>query len=177
MAKPPKPRPFSRNEWYEETGQVSTLQHYPAPDSPQFAGEFNVVRKFRVPYSETVYGKKLNSEKVMMDADRFIRNYPLTDVAGQIVIAIIPESPYYRMRLPENDRRDYGELRKLFAKTWEHNGYNTVVMDELGTEDYGDRVHINTFGGWKLAEKVSETIRTLAEKPKNNFLGAYRGYK
>lgn len=173
-----KPRRNGADYDYEvNEEQVRTLQHYPAPDSPQFAGEFNVVRSFRGPYFETMSGKQLISEKVMMDTDRFIHNYPLTDVAGQIVIAIIPESSYYRMRLPENDQRDYVELRKRFAKTWEHNGYNTVVMDELGPEDYGDRVHIDTFGGWKLAEKVSETIRALAEKPKNNFSGAYRGYK
>jgi len=147
-------------------GQVRTLQHYPAPDSPQFAGEFNVVRGFRGGYFGKTSGRRLISEQVMTAVDDFIHNYPLTDVAGQVVIVIIPESSYYRMRLPEDDRRDYVELRKRFAKIWEHNGYNTVVMDALGPEDYGDRVHVNTFGGWKLAEKVAETIRAIAKRPK-----------
>lgn len=158
-------RPITDYDYEVNEEKIRTLQHYPNPGSPQFASEFNIVRSYSSSYYEGTKDGRLFKEEMISSGNDIIKNYPITDMAGKIIIVSIPESPYYTGRMQEDEQRDYVEVRQRLIDTWKRNGYNAFHMTGYGPEDYGDRPHINTLGGWKLAEKVSEKIFEITHKP------------
>lgn len=157
--------PITDYDYEIDEEKIRSLQHYPKPDTPQYKSEFGIARSYSELYFDKKSGQHIFDEDKLISANEAIKNQPLTDMAGHILIVSIPESPYYTQKMNKEEQADYIEVRKKLIGVWQQNGYPAFFMDGYGPEDYGDRSHINTFGGWKLAEKVAEKIQAISHQP------------
>jgi hypothetical protein len=148
-----------------DLNEVRSLRHYPAEDSPPFRAEMAQSRRFLDHFTPTRDGIKLD-EAFLADADRAVRDYPVTDYAASTLITIIGDSPFYLDRLAPGERERLAYRRAREIAILEKNGYRTVTLDHVLAEDFGDRPHLNTLGGDKLADKVAARIKSLGEKDK-----------
>lgn len=146
--------------------QIKTLSHYPQPGSGLFESEFAVVSAFRSRgFKKTSSGYAVDEEG-MKRLDLLLKDYPLTRVSNNIIIPIIGESPFYVNKLSEIDQRDYYHMWQRMSDLWINHGYRAFIVTGLGPDDYGDRPHLNTLGGWKLADQVADQIMIIRKTQK-----------
>jgi hypothetical protein len=156
--------PITDYDYEIDEVKIRSLQHYPKTDSPQFKSEFEIVRSYSKQYIDIKSGSHMFNERNLISANEAIKKQPLTDIAGHILVVSIPESPYYTQKMTKDEQVDYIAVRKEIVELWRQNGYPAFFMEGFGPEDYGDRPHINTFGGWKLAEKVAEKVKEISHQ-------------
>jgi hypothetical protein len=157
-------RPITDYDYEIDEDKIRSLKHYPSSDTAHFASEFNIARSYTSAYFKTVSEGKVLDEEAFDNASDIIIKHPLIDMAEHIIVMSIPESPYYTDQMSEQEQADYMLVRLRKVKTWKDNGFHSFFLHGLEAEDYGDRSHLNTLGGWKLAKAVSENIRRLTHK-------------
>ena len=84
---------------------------------------------------------------------------------ARTLIVLTHNSPYYLDKLtPAEQSRD--ELaHTLSVQVWQRAGYEAFDCGRGYTvEDYGDRIHLSSTGGDKLARQISSEVRRIAAK-------------
>ncbi len=81
------------------------------------------------------------------------------------LILVSRNSPYYTRQLPADlQERDDTAVRDTIAG-WEKFGYSSMDYGaDFDPADFGDRTHLTTSGGAKLAKAVAPKVRAMAEK-------------
>lgn len=156
------PRKLGSDYDYEVSmDEVRKLRNFPPVDSASFKSEFAIVRSFHDKnFKKTPSGSVLNEESISQ-ADSALRDFPITDFSRKVIITQIQEAPYYLDKMSSEEKRDFVFLRERQAAIWEKYGYGVVRLDNVTQYDYGDRPHLNTFGGYKLAENVAAKIKKI----------------
>lgn len=140
--------------------KVKTLEHYPKTDSDEFSQAVKVVRDNSYQYYSRDEGNRFNKE-LLDRGTTAIQTHPLTAIASKILIVSVPESPYFTKRLTQREQDNYADTRIRLLDVWEKEGYQTLNITDVGPEDYGDRSHLNTLGGWKLSKEVATKIARI----------------
>lgn len=158
-----KPRKLGGDYDYEvNMDEARKLRNFPPVDSPSFKGEFEIVRAFNQNNFKTSPSGPVVNEEIMTQAEAAIKDFALTDFSQRVIITQIHEAPYYFDRMSPEEKADFWILRQRQTEIWKKYGYEVVPLDDVTVYDYGDRPHINAFGGYKLAEKVAAKIKRMA---------------
>ena len=164
--RPRKTYAFRDYDYEIDSVEIKTLQHYPEIGSEVFQRELQIVNAFRNRGYQQQGDKYIPNEKAYATIHQKLAAFPLTAIADKIIFLNIPESPFYVNRLPDGEigKSDYYEFLKRYEAIWEQNGYHSVAVFDLKAEDFGDRPHLNTLGGRKLARKVATKILSLTNR-------------
>lgn len=87
------------------------------------------------------------------------------DLIARTLILVSRSSPYYRLRLDADEqvREDLGYHDAVLL--WQGAGYPAVEFGrDFTDDDFGDRIHLSTTGGRKLAELVAPQVTAIAAK-------------
>jgi hypothetical protein len=121
-------------------------------------------------YSAAGYAKNNSGEWQLDDAareqfQRFAADAFPDPLKPRTLILVSRNSPFYTRQLPPDLRaRDEVAIRDTIAG-WEKFGYAALSFGhDFLPEDFGDRTHLTTAGGTKLAAVVAPKIETLAAK-------------
>ena len=88
-----------------------------------------------------------------------------SSLRARTLIVLTRNSPHYLTRLTpaEQDRDDLAHT--LSVQVWQHAGYEAFDCGRGYTAgDYGDRIHLSTTGGDKLATQIAGEVRRIAAK-------------
>jgi hypothetical protein len=87
------------------------------------------------------------------------------DLIARTLILVSRSSPYYRLRLDADEqvREDLGYHDAVLL--WQGAGYPAVEFGrDFTDDDFGDRIHLSTTGGRKLAALVAPQVSAIAAK-------------
>lgn len=144
-----------------DVDKIKTLAHYPDKNSKAYLGELEIVRLGSSIYYTNRNGVWSLNTSQLDQGSKVIASHPLTKVSKNVLLMSIIESPYYFDQLSPNEQYRYHSTREEILKVWNKHGYNTVLIDNLKAEDFGDRPHVNTFGGIKLAKIIANEIKKI----------------
>ncbi len=139
---------------------LKSLTHYTQPvDSEAFKATLSKYSNLSAYYDDSSGGEEVSSRYLSKLARQIEDNY-LTRVSSNIILAYIGVSPYYFDHMAEDVQKGYEDIYKSKAELFESYGYS-VVRPRFEAEDFIDPFHLNTLGGWKLADEVADRILTL----------------
>ncbi len=81
------------------------------------------------------------------------------------LIVISRDCPYFIEKLSPEERERNDLACLLTVQKWRENGYeSTDYGRDFSIEDYGDRVHLTTRGGEKLANLIAIKVRDMSDR-------------
>jgi hypothetical protein len=84
---------------------------------------------------------------------------------ARTMIALSRNSPHYLKKLTPTERVRENLAYRQTVETWQEAGFAAVEYGaDYAKEDYGDRTHLTSTGGRKLAAELAPQIARLAEK-------------
>lgn len=152
---------FADLDYEIDVEKIKSLNHYPKINSEAFNSEFDIVKSNSYKYYQKQDNEWTLNEKDLQKASKNLSKYPLTNLANKILIVSITESPYYLDHLTAEEIKRYKNIRVEELKVWRENGYHTFSETNLKAEDYGDRPHLNTLGGNKLALDIAVQVKNI----------------
>ncbi len=108
----------------------------------------------------------------------WVPNQPLWDALAKSIGGAIPPSlrartliiltrnnPYYLDRLTPAEQQRDDLAHTLSVQVWQHAGCESVDCGRGYTiDDYGDRIHLSSTGGEKLAQQIATEVRRISTK-------------
>ena len=133
-------------------------------DQKFFAADFLISQNYSERfYSRTPEGTWLAKPSEDEEFKSFAGSAFPTPLRGRTLVLLSRNSPYYTLRLtPAERERDELAIRDSIT-LWESFGY--AVLDtgsNFTPEDYGDRTHLTSSGGLKLAQTTAPKVRAMA---------------
>ena len=105
------------------------------------------------------------SPKKAKDYEEDVRMAFPDDLKARTLIMLSRNSPLYLDQLSPSERSRDNQAYRDAIGLWQKAGYQAA---EYGTGydvlDFGDRTHLTSAGGQKLARTVADLVRSLAEK-------------
>jgi hypothetical protein len=81
------------------------------------------------------------------------------------LVLLSRDCPFYVEKLSQEDRERYELVCLTSVQQWTAAGYGAFAYgDDFAAEDYGDRIHLTSAGGAKLAKLTAGQVRTLSQK-------------
>jgi hypothetical protein len=126
--------------------------------------ETQITRNTTSPY----YGKDADGnwqafDHAMKQFDDFARNAFPKPLQARTLIVVAENATYFTRRLtPEEKKRDAQAMDETVAR-WKMLGYDAIDYGAGFTDDdFGDRTHLTSAGGRKLAKRLAPEIEVLA---------------
>jgi hypothetical protein len=86
-------------------------------------------------------------------------------VAGPDADCPHPQQPYYLGQFTPAELKRDDLAHQLSVQTWRRAGYEAFDCGRgYAVEDYGDRIHLSSTGGDRLALQVAGEVRRIANK-------------
>lgn len=125
--------------------------------------EMRIIRGIAPYYTRLPGGKWQLAAVTRVDlAQHFDEAFPQSLKARTLVL-LSGTSPFYRDRLSADEAAMVNQSYQDTREIWQHAGYPTLVYGlDFQTADFGDRVHLSKFGGWKLAAQVAPEVQAIA---------------
>lgn len=128
----------------------------------------NTVRKYSQPYYQTVNGKLFPNHYGWREFDLLCDCAVMPDLRSNTLVVSTGVCPFYFDKLnPLEQERHNMVLDRAFGQ-YVRKGYNTLIINNLETDDFIDAVHLTPAGGYKVASQVAAKIREIKEKQQNN---------
>ncbi len=162
MSQWPPRREYRDYDYEVDEKVVRTVKHYPAENSSMFQGELATVRA----YHDSFFKEGVLDEARIERGAASIREHPNAEFANITMITLINMSPYYTDRAGPRATANFVLLQKRRAELWKRAGFHVVALIDHGPEDNGDRVHLNTSGGYKLARAAAGEVKKIFETAK-----------
>lgn len=138
---------------------LRSLKQYSQPvNSPEFNQTVERYGNLKKYFEYTPDGYKLY-DVYINTFDKRVRDSFLTGTQQNVVVAYIGLSPYYSDHFVKQKQDAYETLYIRKAAVVEKYGYH-VVRPRFGAEDFVDPLHLNTLGGYKLAQVVGDQIKS-----------------
>ena len=81
------------------------------------------------------------------------------------LIMISRDCPYFTEKLSPEEREQDDLACALTVRKWREYGYESMDYGrDFSIEDYGDRVHLTSLGGEKLAKLIAVKVRDMSER-------------
>jgi hypothetical protein len=153
-----------RRTWPENDAEVNyddlhkLKQYSQAVNSLEFQKTLEKYQNIHNSYFNfTSDGFKL-SESYIARFEEGIKNSFLTGMRQNVLLAYIGISPYYSDHFTKQEQVALEALYTRKAAVVKKYGYD-VVRPQFGAEDFIDPLHLNTLGGFKLAQVIADSIK------------------
>ncbi len=94
-----------------------------------------------------------------------IRSSMPSSLRARTLIVLTRNSPYYLAKLTPAEQTRDDLAYTLSVQVWQHAGYEAFDCGRGYTvDDYGDRIHLSSTGGEKLAQQIAGEVRRIAAK-------------
>jgi hypothetical protein len=143
------------------------------PVSRRFAGDFDaadlsIIRNQSEPAFErenTDSGKwKARVEMWNKFHDNIDALFPRA-LKKRTLIVVSRNCPYFTSKLSPDEQERDNLAHLLTVQKWREAGYEAMdYSNDFVIEDYGDRVHLTSLGGAKLAKVVAANVREMSRK-------------
>ncbi len=134
---------------------------------PEFvAADMVITRQWTAAgYERTPNGSWKITDAAYDSFKRFAHGTIPDELKRRTLILVSRNSPFYTRQLPAEVRdRDEIAIRDTIAG-WEGLGYSSMDYgSDFVPEDFGDRTHLTTSGGAKLAALVAPKVREMAQR-------------
>jgi hypothetical protein len=130
------------------------------------AAEMDIVRGFTASFYRK--GPGGNWRSTPLERMQFLLNhleaFP-APLAGRTLILVSRNSPYYVRQLTADERAREEQGYRDGVLFWRKAGHPSMEYGrDFADNDFGDRTHLSSTGGRKLAEAVAPEVRIIAER-------------
>lgn len=127
----------------------------------------NTVRKYSQPYYQVMNGKLVPNHQGWREFDLLCECAVLPELRPTTLVVSTGVCPFYFEKLNSMEQERHNLVLDHSFGQYAKNGYNTLVISNLETDDYIDAVHLTPAGGFKVAGQVAAKIREIKEKQQN----------
>ncbi len=127
----------------------------------------NTVRKYSLPYFQSVNGKLVPNHQGWREFDLLADCAVMPELRQNTLVVSVGICPFYYDMLNPQEQERHDLMRSRSMSGYNKNGYKTLILDNLATEDFIDGVHLSPSGGFKMASQVAAKIREIKEKQQN----------
>ena len=162
---PERARAFRARNDFPDTEPDFEAMPFAERFAPRFAAtELTITRNTTAPFYEPDGAGGWRPVPYMhAEFDRYASTAFPGPLKARTLIVVSPNSPHYTEQLTPAERaRDELATRETLARWIAHGYAATDYGPGFEPEDFGDRTHLSTRGGRKLADRLAPEIRALA---------------
>jgi len=166
--------------WTDGTGQDSLIPRILYRDKIPVSDTINVrdsdqsvwlntVRKYSFPYFQSVNGKLVPNHQGWREFDLLCECNVMPELRKNTLVVAVGICPFYYDKLNPLEQERHNMMGIRSASGYQKNGYNTLAIKDLVTDDFIDGLHLSAAGGYKVAGQVAAKIREIKENQQNKI--------